>query len=226
VGVSIGSAYGSTSNNIKSSNNGTNGFSFSGNTYGQHHSDLEASGNGAVGISATNVTSISSCYSHDNTGAGFSLDTYNAAFVLISESNASHGLLAAGRAMVGGYIVVYGNTGASTDGIQFGGAAAAHGGKINNIIAASNGRYGINRTGTNQVETLFNGVCTNANGTAALNNVAEGLLLRNYIAGDPKFTAPTANPPDFTLQSDSPCLNAGFPDANWATNIGLASGRY
>lgn len=178
---------------------------------------MNESGNGSVHIFHS--------YLHDNGGGLYT--NHNAAQLIgygsIFESNSGSGFGGGVRCFFVNCIA-YNNTGAASDGFTFCGADNGNGIIAYNNISVNNGRCGFMRAGTGRGFTqFFDYNCYVGNGSAGLNNLTAGIY---DITSDPLFTDPTANPPDFTLQSSSPCKDAGFPDANWATNIGLASGRY
>ena len=203
--------------NCQSYSNGTTGFTLSAGLL----IGCESSLNTTIGFSLALGTQVWSCYSHDNTTTGL---TSSGGLVQesISESNSSHGFSFSGLSDPGVYrnLIAYGNTGAAVDGVNSSVGASGITRSFINCIFATNGRYGFNTV----TSTLyFNYNCYNGNGTAGLNGITGGA---NDTTADPLFTAPTANPPDFTVSSSSPVLGVGFPDANWAVNIGLATGAY
>lgn len=160
------------------------------------------------------------CYAHDNTSVGFTAGAH----YCISESNASHGFQHEYGAIITG-CVAYGNTGASTDGF-YAGSNSNSTTMIWNNVAVSNGRYGFNKgASTAQIWAFFDYNAYYGNGTAGINttNLSAGA---HDISSNPSFTDPTANPPDFTLQSGSSLISVGFPDADWSTRVGLATASY
>ena len=186
----------------------------------------EADSNSRYGFNHSNSGgTMINCYSHDNADVGYFIfgSRQGAGFIgCISESNSSHGFLidgATGNRVIYGCIA-YNNTGTS-DGIYLN-YSSDQGICLINNISMNNGRYGFNKD-TGCTINLFDFNSYYGNATAGLNNITAG---SHDITTDPLFTAPTANPPDFTLQSASPCKDAGFPDADWAANVGLAAGRY
>ncbi len=80
-----------------------------------------------------------------------------------------------------------------------------------NNIMRSNGGYGIDTNGQDidqLVDVRNNCSHNNTSGHIDINGgVLPGL---NNITSDPKFTSETDGSEDFTLQSDSPCKNAGY----------------
>lgn len=75
---------------------------------------------------------------------------------------------------------------------------------LNNIIEACT--TGASWT-TDEKSNYWDYNCWGDNNTADTNNVTWG---EHRIEADPSFTDPAANPPDFTLQSGSACLDAGL----------------
>ena len=218
--------------NCKSSSAGGDGFD-SANTAGRGWYDCEVNNNGGWGIRGTNnPPNLQFCYIHDNTSGGEMTDrgdTNPSHLYNVFESNSGNGCQGIGNNGPSGHFIgniAYNNTGGSTDGFVFSGNQNDGLVVIRNNISMNNGRYGFNYDGSVTLKErflIFDYNLYYGNGTAGLYQITAGA---HDLTSDPLFTAPTANPPDFTLQAGSPCLNAGFPDSSWAANVGLASGNY
>ncbi|NUQ82597.1 MAG: right-handed parallel beta-helix repeat-containing protein [Bacteroidetes bacterium] len=132
--------------------------------------------------------------------------------------------------------VFYGNTGAGLlfDEVYFGGGTVGHSGDIlvNNNIIANNTAGGIDRVvnsdvwAVNDVNLLYNNVYNNAGGNY-LNGFSAGY---GSLAADPQFTNAAGG--DFSLNSGSPCINAGQPSTSFLdldltrNDLGLYGGSW
>jgi hypothetical protein len=130
--------------NCQSFNNATSGFATTG---VQQFVGCEANNNTTIGFDIGNTGSaLFGCYSHDNTttgvgGVGGSVGLHANIF----EANASHGVhFTGGPAIRMDGNTVDGNTGASTDGFNFGSTTA--GMVVLNNIFSNNGRDGVRAT--------------------------------------------------------------------------------
>ena len=165
-----------------------------------------------------NTPKFVNCYSHDNTIRGFNgADTRGSGIIFnsIADSNGGFGFITANPAFVN--CVAYNNTGASTDGFRFNGNAGANrasSGTMLNCSSVSNGRYAFSADAAYGAHFIFD--YNNYFGhTTELNNITAGDS--DTGDADPTFTLPGSG--DFTLQSGSPCLDAGSNVHDLATGV-------
>lgn len=149
-------------------------------------------------------------YSHDNTGNGFEKSNSGGSlghnFFSIADTNTADGFATSGNDFNAFGCVSYGNTGAATDGFTWSESDTGNTGEIINNVAVSNGNYGFNRAATNvSYPRIFDFNLYNGNATGGLNNVTAG---DNDSASAPSFTNAAGG--DFTVQSGSPLIGAGF----------------
>lgn len=206
--------------NVKSSNNTGDGWDdndaaglaatcFKCETSGNSGTGLRHDGSaGNSGINAVGV------YAHDNSSVGWLVSNAAAQFHFsIADTNAGDGASTLGSCLNS---VSYGNTGAGSDG--FTGINTNHEFSIN-CIAHDNAAYGF--VGTAGLFGIFDYNGYEGNATAGLQNTTAG---PNDLTADPLFTNAASG--DFTLQSTSTYLAAGFPQSidgatgDYQTNIG------
>lgn len=181
----------------------------------------EVSNNGDAGNDSAMHFWSDGSYIHDNTGEGHSSGANGSqvrCLNTIFESNGGHGCLC-GSGSINCFEnnIAYNNTGSNVDGFSLGGTG---GGGTNstylicNNISKDNSRYGFTFSLVNSAFWAypFLNNCSHGNGTAAYYNVL--LLGSSNLTSDPLFT--DAANGDFSLQSGSPCIDAGFPSTPMA----------
>jgi len=187
--------------NCQSYNNVTSGFATTG-TY--NYIGCESNNNTTTGFDIGNTSSsLFGCYSHDNTTTGLSgVGGSPSIHQNIFEANASHGLsFSSGPALRMSNNTIDGNTGASTDGLNFGSLTASLV-CINNIFS-NNGRDGVRATDGDVAFAANN--CFFGNAGVARTLFTIGI---NDVTSDPAFTD-RANG-DFSVGANMKAL--GFPN--------------
>ena len=150
----------------------------------------ESASNTGIGVSNTGSGELrlAGCYIHDNTsnGVNSSSATTNTTITdSVIDTNAATGFTTAGTVTFTLLRnTVYGQSGASSDGFAFTAASMRSTQLLGNIFA-SNGRYGVNRTGATVLSVISEYNCYNGNVTAATNNVTTGTT---DVTTDPGFT--------------------------------------
>lgn len=178
--------------------NTNEGFEYTAGNYHWFYA-CESYSNGGPGVGSSTAGIFYGCYIHDNTGGGLisSGGQLQATFSII-ESNASHGISQPGTLSMLFNNTIYGNTGATTDGLNM---DATRIGAYNNIFA-NNGRDGARANNGGGVVVDCNDF--NGNSGAARTNFPTGV---NDSTLAPTFT--NASGGDFSIGTNLKAL--GYP---------------
>jgi hypothetical protein len=176
--------------------------------------DCEIYGNGGCGIYSVGIgrggIRADNCNIHDNAADGIqdtctsNKSSYKGTIFC---DNGGHGLSLSNDALgfTIDHCVFFANDG---NGIDFGDTVNTGKLVIKNNIFRSNGGYGIDTNGGSAGQFAFCDYnCYSNNTSGAMDISTPG---NNNVTSDPKFTSEVNGSEDFTLQSDSPCKNAGF----------------
>ncbi len=182
-------------NNSKAYNNSDSGFV--GSSLAISNSEAYSNLNGFYGFSSLDAIS---CVSHHNTANGFRSNTLMAVSC-IGFANTANGFYG-GDSYRSYNCVAYDNDiGFYNENVSI----------SVNCISSNNTTYGFSGVSV----YYFDYNCYYGNGTD-LSGITAG---SHDVNADPLFVDPTANPPDFSLQSGSPCLNVGSPQSPMAGGI-------
>jgi len=216
-----GSSKSLVADNIKAYSNGSHGIYCNSNGSSVIRSEVTLNtGNGISGSSSANVYAYN--YSHDNTVYGF-YSGYN--FKNISESNTGSGYR--GQYTNANWIgcIAYGHSGSGDDGFDINGWSG--GDDVGNLmmdnVAVDNAGIGYRMGSSGHMQPYFVNNAYEGNGTPLLYITPDS---DTDVTDDPLFTAPAADPPDFTLGTTSPLIGVGTQGASWAVRVGLADVDY
>lgn len=177
--------------------------------------DNNGAGGSGNGILPTNNArgsfNLINCRIHDNADAGARIG-YSSSNLLIVKGcvfydNGDVGLYCGATT---NYAIICNNVffKNSSDGIYFSSGNDTI--ILYNNIFRINGGYGINSNNDIDHFVYMDYNCSHVNTSGHWNLNGGTLFGSNNVTSDPKFTSETDGSEDFTLQSDSPCIDAGF----------------
>lgn len=170
----------------------------------------EATGNGTAGITAGNCSFVYGCYSHANSGPGFSSSDvfFTSCISAANTGSSSDGFATTLNILNCTNCVSWGN---GRDGFRISGDSWAF---LTNCISENNSGYAFNNSSTSSYfQDGFRLNCASYNNTSGVQNAGWGNVINDLIlTGDAFVSASTGN---FALNSTAGsglvCQNAGYP---------------